>query len=57
MNMKLTLHDGKEYVFDISNFDMDKFLEDVNDAPHQMIRFGEVGVAKHTIKSVEPIIE
>lgn len=55
--MKLTLHDGKEYVFDISNFDMDKFLEDVNDAPHQMIRFGEVGVAKHTIKSVEPIIE
>lgn len=53
MRIKIETHDAKIYIQDIQEFDLAKFIEEVNKDPYQMIQFGNVGLTKNSIKTVE----
>lgn len=53
MKVKVELHDGKNYIQDIQEFDLSEFIGEVNKDPYQMIQFGSKGLTKNTIKTIE----
>ncbi|WP_341323356.1 hypothetical protein NSQ62_07750 [Solibacillus sp. FSL H8-0523] len=55
MIVNLLLHDGIKYSEEISTFDLDQFISEVNTDTHKMIKFGRVGVMKTAIKTVDTI--
>lgn len=53
MNVKLELHDGKQYEETIESFNLLNFIEEINTDQHKMIQFGRYGFIKGSIKVVD----
>lgn len=55
MNVRITLNDNQKFEAYLEGFVLADFINDINQNTHQMIQFGNKGIAKHTIKIVEDI--
>jgi len=56
--VKFTMHDGREVIAEMENYDAMKIVEMLNNRENgEYVAFGNIGFAKHTVKYFEPYVE
>lgn len=55
--VKFTMHDGKEVLATVENFDAEKVVTSLNDRSSDYVAYGNVGFNKFQVKYFEEIID
>lgn len=55
--IKFTMHDGKEVLATVTEFDAQAIVTSLNDRSSDYVAYGNVGFNKHQVKYFEEIVE
>ena len=54
MEIKFTMHDGKEFIINIAEYNAEEIKNTLNSRSEEFVSFGDKGFIKHAVKYFEP---
>lgn len=56
MEIKFTMHDGKEFIINIAEYNAEEIKNVLNSRSEEFVAFGDKGFIKHAVKYFEPYV-